>query len=134
VVSLACGAGVQAFAERFPDTPVFPGVDTQFIGILEEQGIWAEKCIGCGDCIVGEFGGLCPITRCAKKLLNGPCGSSYDGKCEANRERDCVWVLIYERLERLGELHRLEKVYPPIDWSKTNSGGVRVIVREDQRI
>lgn len=134
VLSLACGAGVQATAERFPETPVFPGVDTQFIGILEEQGVWAEKCIGCGNCIVGEFGGICPITRCPKRLLNGPCGGVYDGKCEFDGETDCVWSLIYERLKTLNELYRLDVVHPPIDWSKTNSGGVRVIVREDQRI
>jgi len=50
VLSLACGAGVQAIAERYPQIPVYPGVDTKFIGILQEQGIWTEKCAACGKC------------------------------------------------------------------------------------
>ena len=82
ICSLGCGAGVQALAERFPKTPVYPGLNTQFMGILESQGVWTEKCAGCGNCRLGEFAGICPITRCAKRLLNGPCGGSQDGKCE----------------------------------------------------
>ncbi len=36
VLSLACGAGVQAVARRFRETPVLPGVNTTFIGVLEK--------------------------------------------------------------------------------------------------
>jgi ferredoxin len=134
ILSLACGAGVQALAERFPNKPVFPGVDTQFIGILEEQGIWTEKCTACGQCRLGLFGGICPVARCAKHLLNGPCGGSDDGKCEVNPDLDCAWQLIYDRLRAIGEEHRLDEIVPLPDWSLTNEGGCRKIVRDDQRI
>ncbi len=134
ILSLACGAGVQAIAERFPHKPVFPGVDTQFIGILQEQGIWTEKCVACGQCRVGSFGGICPVARCAKHILNGPCGGSHDGKCEVNPDTDCAWQLIYDRLKAIGEQHRLEDIAPLPNWSLSNEGGCRKIVREDQRI
>jgi ferredoxin len=82
VLSLGCGAGVQAVAERCCDRPVYAGLDTTFIGILEEQGVWAEKCAACGACILHEYGGICPVTRCAKRMLNGPCGGSREDRCE----------------------------------------------------
>ena len=100
VVSFGCGAGVQALAERFPKTPIYPGLNTQFIGILESQGVWTEKCSGCGNCRLGQFAGICPITRCAKRLFNGPCGGSQEGKCEVNAGMDCAWQLIYDRANR----------------------------------
>ena len=134
ILSLACGAGVQALAEKFQNKPVFPGVDTQFIGILQEQGIWTEKCTGCGQCRIGIFGGICPVARCPKHQLNGPCGGSCDGKCEVNPQVECAWQLIYDRLKAIGEEHRLEEVVPPTDWSLSNEGGCRKIIREDQRI
>lgn len=134
ICSLGCGAGVQALAERFPETPVYPGLNTQFMGILEDQGVWAEKCVGCGNCRLGEFAGICPITRCAKRLLNGPCGGSRDGKCEVSPDLDCAWQLIYDRASSLGILERLEKIAPPQDWSTGIDGGPRKVIREDQRI
>ena len=103
ICSLGCGAGVQALAERFPKTPVYPGLNTQFIGILESQGVWTEKCAGCGNCRLGEFAGICPITRCAKRQFNGPCGGSQDGKCEVNPDLDCAWQLIYDRAKSTGQ-------------------------------
>ena len=84
VVSFGCAAGVQAIAERFPGKPVYPGLNTQFLGILEEQATWTEKCIGCGECMLAEFGGVCPVTRCAKHMLNGPCGGSTSDRCEVS--------------------------------------------------
>ncbi len=87
ILSFGCGAGVQAIAERFPDKPVYAALDTQFLGILEEQGIWAEKCLGCGSCVLARFGGICPITRCAKRLLNGPCGGSSEDGLRGRRLR-----------------------------------------------
>ncbi len=134
VLSLACGAGVQATAERFPNTPVYAGLDTKFIGILQEQGIWTEKCAACGECVLGEYGGVCPITRCSKSLLNGPCGGAKNGKCEVSPDQDCGWQLIYDRLKAIGQLDRLEEIFSPHDWSKSHEGGCRKIVREDQRI
>lgn len=134
VLSLACGAGVQAIAERFPNTPVYPGLDTKFIGVLQEQGIWAEKCAACGKCIIGSYGAVCPLTRCSKGLLNGPCGGAVDGKCEVSSDLDCGWQLIYERLKALGQLERLLEPAPLTDWSQSHEGGCRRIVRKDQRI
>jgi ferredoxin len=134
VLSLACGAGVQAIAERFPSLPVYPGVDTKFIGILEEQGIWAEKCAACGNCVLGSYGAVCPLTRCSKGLLDGPCGGSRDGACEVSPDIQCAWQLIYDRLKAIGQLDRLLEPAPLTDWSQSREGGCRRLVREDQRI
>ena len=125
---------MQALAERFPKTPVYPGLNTQFMGILESQGVWTEKCAGCGNCRLGEFAGICPITRCAKRLLNGPCGGSQDGKCEVNPQLACGWQLIYDRACTLGILDRFAEIVPPHDWSTGLDGGPRQVVREDQCI
>lgn len=113
ILSLGCGVGVQAVAERFPYLPVLPGVNTAFLGLAEEWGVWDERCAACGDCLLADTGGICPITRCAKGILNGPCAGSKNGKCEVNKEVDCAWILIYQRLERLGQLDRMRRYYPP---------------------
>ena len=134
ICSLGCGAGVQALAERFPQIPVYPGLNTQFIGILESQGVWTEKCVGCGSCRLGEFAGICPISRCAKRLFNGPCGGSRDGKCEVNPDLECGWQLIYDRAKAIGMLDRLTEIAAPHDWSTGYDGGPRKVVREDQCI
>jgi hypothetical protein len=117
VLSLACGAGVQTVAEILPEIPVFPAQNTHFIGAEErEQGLLEERCASCGDCILALTGGICPVARCAKGLLNGPCGGSENGKCEVDPERDCAWALIYERLKKQGKLHLLDEVRPPKDY------------------
>ncbi len=113
ILSLGCGIGVQAIAERFPDTPVLPGVDTAFMGMAKEWGIWDERCAACGECRLEETGGICPITRCTKGILNGPCAGTKNGKCEANPDMDCAWILIYNRLERLQQLEKMRRYYPP---------------------
>lgn len=113
ILSLGCGVGVQTVAARFPDTPVLPGVNTTFMGAAEEWGVWDERCAACGDCRLAETAGICPITRCAKGILNGPCAGSKNGKCEANKDMDCAWTLIYRRLERLGQLEKMRRYYPP---------------------
>ena len=134
LVSFGCGAGVQALAERFPDIAVYPGLNTQFIGILQSQGVWTEKCIGCGNCRLGEYTGICPIARCAKSMFNGPCGGSRDGKCEVNEELDCAWQLIYDRAKTLGGLNKFEEIADIQDWSTGIDGMPRKVIREDQRI
>jgi ferredoxin len=134
VLSLACGAGVQAIARRFPKVPVLPGVNTTFIGVLEKQGLFTEECLGCGDCVLGLFGGICPVARCSKKLLNGPCGGSREGRCEINPDVDCAWQLIIERLRALGQLENLRRYIPPKNWSTSASGGPRKLIREDHVI
>jgi len=134
VISLACGIGVQALAERYPDKVILPGVNTTFLGMAVEHGVLVERCRACGDCVLGLTAGICPVARCAKNLLNGPCGGSQNGKCEVDPETDCAWQLIYERLGRLGQLDNLTPIQPYKDWSKDYDGGPRKIVREDLRI
>ncbi len=133
VLSLACGAGVQAVSEIFEEVPIIPALNTEFLGETKEQGLWVENCVGCGDCMLYYFGGICPLARCSKQLLNGPCGGSRNGKCEVDPDVRCAWQLIIERLERFDALDRLEAIYPPKDWSKRFGFGPRKIVREDQQ-
>ena len=131
VLSLACGAGVQMLAERFPDKMILPGCNTMFLGVTEELGVWSERCAGCGNCILDKTAGLCPIARCSKQLLNGPCGGSVNGKCEISKDIDCVWQLIIDRLTRLDRLEMLEEIFPVKDWSPAGHGGPRKMIRED---
>jgi len=133
ILSLGCGAGVQAVGDMFPEIPVIPALNTEFLGETKSQGLWVENCLGCGDCMLYYFGGVCPLARCSKQLFNGPCGGSVDGKCEINPDLECAWQLIIDRLSRFGALDRLEEVYPPKDWSKKQGSGPRKIVREDQQ-
>ena len=133
LLSLGCGAGVQAVAEMFSEIPILPALNTEFLGETREQGYWVENCLGCGDCMLHFFGGVCPLARCSKQLLNGPCGGSREGKCEINPEVPCAWQTIIDRLERFEALDRLEQIYPPKDWSRKQGGGPRKIMREDQQ-
>ncbi len=134
VLSLGCGIGVQAIAEHFPNTWVVPGLNTTFLGLPTEHGVWDERCAACGDCILGLTGGICPIARCSKSLLNGPCGGSEAGHCEIDAEIPCAWQLIYDRLESKGKLEVLMDLQPPKNWSLSRDGGPRKIVREDLRL
>jgi len=114
VLSLGCGAGVQTMAEMFDEKPIFPALNTTFIGMPEREGLWVEMCAACGDCFLDRTGGICPVVRCAKGLLNGPCGGTRKGgKCEIDPEKDCAWVLIYRRLEKQGRLDLMRAYYPP---------------------
>ena len=117
VLSMACGAGVQFVAEILEPMIVVPALNTKFIGVTEEEGVWAERCRGCGDCVLADYGGICPIALCAKSLVNGPCGGSKDGKCESGTENDCAWILIYNRLNKQNKLDNIRKFVPPRDYS-----------------
>lgn len=134
VLSLGCGIGVQAIAEHFPDTWVVPGLNTNFLGMPTEHGVWDERCAACGDCILGLTGGICPIARCSKSLLNGPCGGSENGHCEIDPDVACAWQLIYDRLESKGKLELIMEITPPKNWSRSRDGGPRKIIREDLRL
>lgn len=134
VLSLGCGIGVQAIAEHFPDTWVIPGLNTSFLGLPAEHGVWEERCAACGDCILGLTGGICPIARCSKSLLNGPCGGSENGHCEIDPGVDCAWQLIYNRLSSKNKLHVLLDLQPPKNWKLSRDGGPRKIVRKDLRL
>jgi hypothetical protein len=129
ILSMACGNGVQAVASRFPDKPVLPALNTQFIGVEKEPGVWTENCMACGDCILWRTGGICPVARCAKSLLNGACGGASEGKCEVSKDRPCAWQEIYHALKRLNMLHYLKEKPQVKEWP-VHPGRV---VREDLR-
>ncbi len=131
VLSMACGVGVNFLADMYPKTIILPALNTSFMGVSEEQGVWSERCAGCGDCVLDKTGGLCPVARCSKRLFNGPCGGSQNGKCEINPDIACVWQLIYDRLKGLNQLEKLQEIFPMKDWSNSLHGGPRKIVRED---
>jgi len=134
VLSLACGVGVQFMAEKYQTLPVYPGVNTCFLGVTEKRGLWTERCQACGKCILAKTAGICPVSRCAKRLLNGPCGGSTNGKCEISKEVDCAWQLIVDRLKALGKMDDYEKIIPLKDWSTDRAGGPRKVAREDVQL
>ena len=133
ILSLGCGAGVQAMAQVLPDIHVIPALNTTFLGETREMGLWVENCRACGDCKLDQFADVCPITRCAKNLLNGPCGGSKGGRCEVDPDADCAWQLIIDRLDRSHRLDSIDAIYPPVNWAKKQGKGPRRIVREDQK-
>jgi len=116
ILSMACGAGVQMMADLVEPIPAIPALNTRFIGVAEGEGRWSEKCRACGNCVLGEYGGICPIARCPKSILNGPCGGSQGGKCETDPNRDCAWALICERLVRQDKVDNIIKITPPKDF------------------
>ncbi len=119
VLVLSCGVGAQNVAETL-NKPVIITTNTEFTAKTYRLGQFYDYCQGCGNCILNETGGICPYTRCAKKMLNGPCGGQIDGKCEVgNYTMDCAWILIYERLKELGRLDLFTKVRSPRDWQET---------------
>jgi ferredoxin len=116
ILSMACGAGVQFLAERFPDIPVFPALDTSGLAVNQAVGWYEERCRSCSSCVLGLTAGICPVTMCAKGLYNGPCGGTTQSSCETSTEQPCAWYLIYERLERQGRLDCIMEINPAVDW------------------
>lgn len=134
IVSIACGIGIQSLAERFDPKPVYPGVNTTSLAVREAPGVWAVRCEACGACVLGETFGLCPVSRCAKSLLNGPCGGTREnGTCEVNKDVDCIWLKIYERARARGKMDELIRFQPTRNWSNSRHGGQKLMVREDLR-
>lgn len=131
VLSIACGVGVGFMSELYPDVPVLPGLNTTFYGASTAPGVWEEYCHGCGDCVLAWTGGICPIARCSKSLINGTCGGTNNGKCEVSKDMDCAWFLIYERLKELGRLDDYRKLRPARDWSKDRGAGVRRLTHKE---
>jgi len=139
ILSLACGVGVQTLVEVFPEIPIYPGQNTVFLGSQDrDNATMYEKCKSCGDCLLGETGGVCPVTRCPKGIMNGPCGGCVEGKCEVPYEirdengkviktiqKDCAWYQIYERLKKVDRLDLFVKYRPPRD--RIVSGSPRIL-------
>lgn len=134
ILSLGCGVGVQSLAQQFPGKRILPALNTKFMGYPSEQGVWEERCQGCGNCVLHLTGGICPVSRCPKSLFNGPCGGSQSGICEVDQETECAWHLICENQLRLGLFEEMMKVQPAKDWSSARDGGHRKIVRANIRI
>ena len=132
VLSLGCGVGVQTLADHFPGKRILPALNTKFMGAPTEQGVWEERCQGCGNCMLEYTGGICPITRCAKQLMNGPCGGTdAGGHCEVDPDTPCAWFDIWQRMDALEIQDELMQIHPPKDWSTSRDGGRRRIVRKD---
>jgi ferredoxin len=117
LLSAACGAGVQLLSDTFPSRPVFPALNTLFVGVDVDVGLYEERCRHCASCMLAYTGGICPVTRCAKSLFNGPCGGTRaDGDCEVGEGHPCAWVEIYDRLKAQGRLASILSIRPPMDW------------------
>ncbi len=134
IISTACGVGVNFIANLRPTDRVYPALNTSFLGGSPEQGVWTEQCAGCGNCVLHLTGGLCPVARCAKSLMNGPCGGSVNGKCEINPQVECVWQSIHDRLGRLDNQEMMNDIMPIRDWSTAGHGGPRKTLRDDLTI
>jgi ferredoxin len=119
ILVLSCGLGVQSVKDnnRFGQK-VIPGCNSLFIGVVDKEGNFLEKCSLCGDCLLDLTEGICPLTLCPKGILNGPCGGMDKGKCEVDKEKDCAWVLIYKEMERRNKIYNFSKIQPPRDFSK----------------
>lgn len=130
VLSMACGVGPQFLSEVYPDQRFFPAVNTTFFGGAVQHGIWEERCAGCGTCIVHHFDGLCPVARCGKSLLHGPCGGSSGGNCEISKETVCIWDSIVKKKMAQGRLEDLCVLQEPKDWRTARDGGPRRSIRD----
>ena len=116
ILSMACGVGIQFLAERYPLIPTFPAVDTSGLAVNQAIGWYEERCRSCSECVLGFTGGICPITRCAKGLFNGPCGGVNQGCCEVNETVACAWVEVYERLSTQSRLDCIAHIREPLTW------------------
>ncbi len=116
ILVMSCALGVHKLS-TYIDKPVIPALDTLFIGIEDGPGCFQEVCAQCGQCVLGETAGICPLTACHKGLLNGPCGGTNNGKCEVDKEKDCAWTLIYQRLQEQGRLDLMRKYHSPRDYN-----------------
>ena len=126
VICMSCGDGVQCVAKNAATIPVYPSNNTMYLGEAVRFGVWEEACHLCGECVLGRTGAICPISQCAKSLVNGPCGGQKNGKCEVNPENDCAWIKIYNRLEATGQLMKLtetreDKGYANVAYPRTIS-------------
>jgi hypothetical protein len=129
ILIMSCAYGVQTVG-MYTSKPIYPALNSLFVGKEEKPGAFLEICAQCGDCKLGKTAGICPVVRCAKGLHNGPCGGSSGGRCEVDKDTPCAWQLIVDRLKEQGELDKLEEIEPPQDWSKSHSGGPRRVTVE----
>ena len=126
IITLSCGNGAQTISEIFEDKEVISGTDTIFLGQIKHINEFEKKCNLCGNCIIDKYDGLCPITRCPKNMLNGPCGGSIEGKCEIDNNMDCIWHLIYKKLKKKNRLKELREINEPFDWSNSKTWRIKI--------
>lgn len=119
ILVLACGTGAQTINELYPSKSIIAGTDTLFVGETVRADSFIKRCNLCGECILELFSGFCPVSRCPKSMLNGPCGGARNGKCELNSNLDCVWDQIFTNLKKKNALHLLQVIQPPKQWSKS---------------
>jgi len=131
VISMACGVGPQFLSEAYPQQRFYPAVNTTFFGGALGHGVWVERCAGCGTCLIHYFDGLCPIARCSKSLLHGPCGGSAKGKCEISKDVECIWDKIVRKKMEEGRIEDVTRIRPAKDWRTARDGGPRKSVREE---
>ena len=128
ILAMPCALGVQTIGFHLKEAkPVYPALNTLFLGTEDSPGHFIEACLQCGSCVLGRTAAICPLVRCAKSLLNGPCGGSAEGKCEISPDVPCAWQIIYDRLAEMGRLDEMEEIEPVKDWSPSVSGGPRVV-------
>ena len=128
ILAMTCAVGVQTIGLHLKNTTaIYPALNTLFLGVEDSPGHFTEFCMQCGSCVLGRTAGICPLVRCAKSVLNGPCGGSSGGKCEISPDVPCAWQLIYDRLAEMGRLDEMEEIEPVKDWSTSVSGGPRMV-------
>jgi ferredoxin len=127
ILAMTCAIGVQTISLHLKQAkPVYPALNTLFLGMEDKPGHFMEVCLQCGSCVLGRTAAICPLVRCAKSLLNGPCGGSAGGKCEISKDVPCAWQMIYDRLVEIGRLDEMERIEPIKDWGPSVSGGPRM--------
>jgi ferredoxin len=126
IITLSCGNGAQTISEIFEDKEVISGTDTIFLGQIKHINEFEKKCNLCGNCIIIKYDGLCPITRCPKNMLNGPCGGSKEGKCEIDNNMDCIWNLIYKKFKKNNRIKELREINEPFDWSNSKIWRIKI--------
>ena len=126
IITLSCGNGAQTISEIFEDKEVISGTDTIFLGQIKHINEFEKKCNLCGNCIIDKYDGLCPITRCPKNMLNGPCGGSIEGKCEIDNNMDCIWHLIYKKFKKNNRVKELREINEPFDWSNSKIWRIKI--------
>ena len=126
IITLSCGNGAQTISDIFEDKEVISGTDTIFLGQIKHINEFEKKCNLCGNCIIDKYDGLCPITRCPKNMLNGPCGGSIEGKCEIDNNMDCIWHLIYKKFKKKNRLKELKEINEPFNWSNSKTWRIKI--------
>ncbi|NNF99165.1 MAG: hypothetical protein HKM93_07290 [Desulfobacteraceae bacterium] len=131
ILSMACGVGPQFLSEAYPNQKFYPTINTKFMGGATEHGVWEERCAGCGTCLIHKYDGLCPIARCSKSIMHGPCGGSAKGQCEVSDDIECIWDTIVRKKMEQGRLEDLRIIRENKDWRTARDGGPRKSIREE---